>query len=458
MIIKEEPVYNWHIKYLCDELQGIAAKVKARQSADGDLIINISPGSTKSTIVSQMYPVWCWTIDPTIKLITSSNSKSLSTRDAMKSRDVIRSDKFRSLFPELQIKDDADNKINYENTNTGKRMASSVGGTIVGEHAHIIIADDPLNPKSEPSELQLQTANDYVDYLRTTRKINSKVSVFILVMQRLNENDPSGHLLANKENKIRHICLPACLDDNDNVKPAELKANYIDGLFDAVRLDRLDLADKKSGLGSYGYAGQYGQTPAPSGGGIFKKSWFQTFELDELQRRARDKGVQLVWNTTVDGAYTSDTNNAQSAIFIYTIFENSMYVREVVGVWEELPDFVKTLYSVTQRNGYTSSSSIYVEPKATGLPIVQTLKRETILNMVIDKAPSVDKVSRARSCAPFCESKRVYLLNNAGWVNDFIHQCTTFPNGKLKDKVDCMVMAIQRVNENRGGFLEVGFS
>lgn len=452
VIIQEQPVYNWHIKYICDTLQSEAQRIKDRKEAQYDcIIINVPPGSTKSTICSQMFPVYCWVIDPTIKLITASNTNELAIRDSTASRDILRSDKFKQLFPEIEIKGDEDNKSKYSNTNTGKRTATSIGGSIVGEHCHISIIDDPLNPRESPTDSNIVASNSYCDYLMSTRKIDKKVSTTILVMQRLNENDPSGHLLSNKDLRIKHICLPAT--DSVEVKPVELRDEYVNGLLDPQRLDLSDLAKIKAGLGSYAYAGQFDQTPSPEGGGILKSSWFGYFDLTALRQKSKDNGIQLVWDFTVDGAYTSNTSNDQTAIMAYTTYENDIYIRSVLGVWEELPELQKTIKEFAELNGYSPSSRIFVEPKASGLPIVQTLKRTTNLNMVIDKSPTADKVSRARSVAPIMESGRVYLLRNAAWIEDYTHQINTFPNGKLKDKVDITVMAIQRFQENKGGII-----
>lgn len=457
VIIQEEPVYNWHIKYICDELQKEAYRIKKRLPAPFDaIIINVPPGSTKSTICSQMFPIYCWIIDPSIKIITASNTKDLATRDSTISRDILRSEKFAALFPELIIKGDQDNKAKYENTNNGKRIATSIGGSIIGEHSHISIIDDPLNPKETPSDGQIKAANAYCDYVMSTRKINKKVSTFVLVMQRLNENDPSGHLLANKDLRIKHICLPA--SDSEHVKPKQLRGEYDGGLLDPQRLDHEDLAKAKAGLGSYAFAGQFGQTPSPQGGGILKSGWFGYFDMSELRRKAKALDEPIVWDFTIDGAYTSNTANDQTAILSYCSFENDIYIRAVQGWWLEMPELIKAIKEFVQMNGYSPSSRIYVEPKANGLSIVQTIKRESKLNVIIDKAPSKDKIARARSVAPVIEAGRVYVLRNGMWVEDYFHQVDNFPNGKLKDKVDVTVMALQRFNENRGGILTTASS
>ena len=78
VVIKEEPVYNWHIPYLCEELQKLSVCIINREPKPYDLIINIPPGTTKSTLVSVMWPVWLWVLDPTIRIISNSYSGILS--------------------------------------------------------------------------------------------------------------------------------------------------------------------------------------------------------------------------------------------------------------------------------------------------------------------------------------------------------------------------------------------
>ena len=59
-------------------------RVAQRKDKLYDLIINIPPGTSKSTIATVMLPAWAWTIDPRIRNLTASYSASLSTDHAMK--------------------------------------------------------------------------------------------------------------------------------------------------------------------------------------------------------------------------------------------------------------------------------------------------------------------------------------------------------------------------------------
>jgi len=245
IIIPEDPVWNWHIETLCNEAQEIVMRIikieaikdkhgniikpgKAREDKLYDLLVNIPPGTTKSTIFSVMLPAWAWTVDPTLRIGTASYSQSLSIDFAVKSRDIIQSDQYKRWFgSDVKLKDDLNNKSHYKNTATGERYATSIGGTATGFHAHFWVVDDPLNAKDEASEATLTAANAFMNTTLPTRKVDKAVTVLMLIMQRLNENDPSGNWLAKKDKQLKHIKLPATI--NGDVKPVELKAKYVDG-------------------------------------------------------------------------------------------------------------------------------------------------------------------------------------------------------------------------------------
>ena len=98
IIIPEEPIYNWHIEYLCQELQEIAERVFRGETKKHDLVINISPGTTKSTICSVMFPAWVWTRMPSCRSICASYAYSLAMDLSRRSRDLVQSKKWIRLF------------------------------------------------------------------------------------------------------------------------------------------------------------------------------------------------------------------------------------------------------------------------------------------------------------------------------------------------------------------------
>lgn len=443
--ISDELVWANHLEFLCTELEAVSRNLWSRNPKLYDLIINVPPGSSKSTLVSVMWPVWNWVNDESLRFITGSYAESLSLENAEYSRNILTSDKFRSYFPHIQLSNQ--NKVsNYRNTGNGQRFSCGAGGMVTGIHAHCIIIDDPLNPKQAVSDVMRDNANEWMDKTLSMRKVDKAVTVTVLVMQRLHELDCTGYKLAKGKDNVRHICLPAEL--SPMVSPIECREMYIDGLLDPKRLSRSVIEEAFIDLGSYGKAGQFDQNPAPADGGILKRSWFGELSFSEFTDKVLSSRKEVVWNFAIDCAYTAKESNDPSGILAYCMFENNLYLRCCECVRFEQPQLESFISDFVLKNGYTSKSRIFIEPKANGLSTAQNMKHRTNLNIVIDKAPTTDKEARTRDSAPFIESGRVILLSGS-WTESFLSSLTMFPNGAHDEEVDILNIAIRTSTQTR---------
>lgn len=445
IVSPEKPVWNWHIKALCDDLQIAMMRIcqfaigvdlngdniiKEREDKIYDEVINVPPGTSKSTIFTIMAPAWIWTVDPTIRVITASYSSTLSVQHSIKSRDIIRSDNYLKWFPNVKIKVDEDNKAHYKTISGGERYATSVTGTITGVHAHLIIVDDPINRLQSESEVEREKANEFVTNTLSTRKVDERITLTLLVMQRLHSDDPTGRLLELNGDKIRHICLPAEIDDN--VSPPEWKEHYVNGLLDPIRKGKEQLTQQEKLLGSYGYSGQYAQRPSPKGGKIWQK-WFIEID-DHLFPSLHD--MQDVGNDW-DLAYTKDDENAASAYLRSGKIGDKMYIDGFDFAYKEFPDLITWM-----KLQYPTH---YIEAKASGKSAKQTLTASGIPAIEVE-VKGGDKVARARMATPFAESGMVYIRKSLAdrLYNDKDQGILNFPNSKKLDVADTLAQAIQR--------------
>lgn len=434
-IIKEEPVYNWHIPYLCKELQTIAECIIERKPKPYDLIVNIPPGTTKSTIVTIIFPVWLWINDPTVRIITNSYSGGLSIDHSTRSKDILQSDRFRLLFPEVQIRHDKSGKSNYENTAGGFRYATSTGGTITGLHAHVIINDDPQNPKQSESEKWRQAAILHTATL-STRKVDKANTPTITIMQRLHQEDVTGYLLKLNGDRIRHINLPA--EDCEDVRPAELRANYRDGLLDPLRLSRQVLDDAKTYLGSRGYAGQFMQQPTAEGGNIIKEEWLQYISLAEFTALRFREPVHFFLDTAYDEQHG---DNDPSGIIAACKIRANIYIIKAAQVWKDFPALIRWLPEFMRANGGDSRSTLRIEPKASGKSVAQQLRAISELNVTYTPSPTDSKAERLHAVSPKIECGRVWIVEGE-WNDEFVSEVTGFPQMAHDEFVDILGYAI----------------
>jgi len=443
-VSNDELILNWHIEYLCGILQKAAEKVITNEPKENDIIINIPPGSTKTILVSIMWPAWIWTIEHKIRFITSSYSSALSLESADYSRDLIRSDSFIRMYPEIFIKQDKDTKSNFRVSKKiydtkirvpvtirgGSRYSTSVGGTLTGFHGHILIVDDPLDPKRSASTVELAKANRWFSETLSTRKTSKKVSLTVLVMQRLHENDVTGHWLKKrKENKLLHISIPGEIRHyRKHLKPQSLAKYYLNDMFDINRLNWSTLKELESDLGQYGYAGQIGQNPTPPGGGMFKVS---KFHFKERIASSEIGQVARYWDkagTLEAGAYTV-------GVKMMKLSTGQFLVMDVVrGQWEALQR-EQIILSTAKADGKDCIIYYEQEPGSGGKESAQATTRMLAGFRAHADRPVGNKVYRADPYSVQVNDGNV-LIHPGAWNKAFIDEHEYFPFGQYKDQVD----------------------
>ena len=439
-------VGNWHIEYLCHELEAVAGRVGRKERKKYDLLINVPPGSTKTLLCSIIFPVWCWTKWYWMRFITASYSATLSLESAEYSRDLIKSARFKELYPELDIKADKDTKANYKiilkeeskiskyhtrERPGGNRYTTSVGGTLTGFHADIIIWDDALNPQQASSDKELEIANHWIDQTLSTRKTNKDISVTIGIMQRLHQNDPSGHLLDKQKDNLKHICIPGEIEHfSKMVKPKELLKYYIDGMFDVNRMPWSVLKELEADLGQYGYAGQIGQNPSPPGGGMFKVESFQM--VSQIFTEADVVRTVRYW----DKAGTAGGTGAYTAGVKMSRLKNGMFIVEDVkrGRWSS-----EHRERIIQQTAEVDGKKVHVvveqEPGSGGKESAENTIRNLAGWLVERDRPTGDKALRADPLSVQVNNGNV-MLRVADWNKLYKEEFELFPNSTYKDQVD----------------------
>jgi predicted phage terminase large subunit-like protein len=446
-----ELVPNWHMQLLCNEFQKSAERVFNGLRSDYDIVVNISPGTSKSTLASILLQAWTWTRMPTMKHITASHTESLALDLANKSRSVICSEKYRRYFPEVII--NSTNASNFSNTLGGSRKSCTVGGkSPVGFHAHMIVVDDPIDPQKALSPASLQAANMFMTEVLPSRKVDKEVSVTFLIMQRLHIQDPTGLLLDKAKQgglKVKHFCFPSELPatsqgyDASSVHPQELGEMYEDGLMDPVRLSRFVLDSYRITLGEYSYLGQFLQKPISPGGQMFKEEYFSN--------RVKASPFDLKRIRYWDRASTGGAGCATAGVLLGLSKDGKYYIEDVVaGHWE--PDernkkMLATAQKDRLRYGPSHEPLIYVEMEggSSGRDAWLGIVREMAGFNIMEDRVTGDKARRAEPWSCQLAAGNVYLVDNganegvgvAGWdINAYITEHLLFPMGKYKDNVD----------------------
>lgn len=448
VVTAEKPVWNWHIKYLCEEIQKVAERVFADLPKEYDLIVNIPPGETKSTIASVMFPAWAWTRMPSAQFITASYGFNLATDLSRKSRDIIMSEKYQMAFVEIQLRPDQNVKTNYMNTKGGFRVAVGTGG-VIGFHGHFIIIDDPIDPTEVASGAELRSTNVWLDETLSQRKVDKSKTPTILIMQRLHQDDPTAHLIKRAELareivatetdgsgplRLKHVCLPA--EKTEYVKPRKLRKYYKEDLLDVVRLSTKILNENKA-LGNYMYNCQFLQQPAPRGGSMFK---VDRIAVEVLASNIKWTKRVRFWDKAGmadEGAYTVGVLMGKSKRT--AVLPERFWVLDVVrGRWSAGAR-ENIIRQTAEMDGEDVVIGIEQEPGSGGKESAEnTIRNLAGFVVKIDK-PSGSRSSKIDRADPFAVQVEagVVVIKKAEWNSAYLRELQAFPHaGKYKDQVD----------------------
>ncbi len=190
---------NWHVAAIVHQLMRVQAGDTSR------LLINLPPRSLKSLCVSVAYVAWLLGHDPTRRVIVVSYSNELAAELHRQFRMIIDAPWYRATFPAMRPAKDSGAEL--VTTAGGSRYATSVGGTLTGRGADLIIVDDPLKAEEAMSEPARRRVIDWYAGTLVSRLNDKENGPIVVVMQRLHEDDLAGHLLGRSG--WQHLDLPA---------------------------------------------------------------------------------------------------------------------------------------------------------------------------------------------------------------------------------------------------------
>jgi len=494
---------GWPIEAIAEHLQAVT---------DGEirrLIINIPPRMGKSSITSCAFPAWVWaqshrspTSGPGVQFLHASYAQQLSLRDSVKCRRLIESPWYRELWGDrFKLTSDQNTKGRFDNDQNGSRLSTSVGSALTGEGGSIIVVDDPNAAQEAFSEATIASTIEWWDSALSTRLNDPKTGAFVVIQQRLSEEDLTGHIMSKNEGEWTHLCLPMRyewqrhsytsigwhdprgLDDSGE----PLVAISEDGERLAVDVEAQIELDRREGellwpdrfgeeeviilekqLGPWAAAGQLQQRPEPKGGGVIKREWWKSWDSNIYPN------MDLVI-ATLDTAYTTKTSNDPSAMTVWGVFSNDgrvqapnhavgrgqtrvdyerMYTETAPRVmmmhaWQGRYELHDLVLKVAETCRLMKVDTLLIENKAAGHSVAQEIRRmygfEKFGVHMFDPK-SQDKLARLYSVQHLFAEGLVFAPLTQ-WAEMVIAQVGQFPKGKHDDLVDTVSMAMRHLRD-----------
>ena len=460
-------IVNWHHEKIAKILLEIEAGVY-----DGHIVvINVSPGSSKTQMVVVNWIARNLAINPRSRFLHLSYSDQLAEQNSLAAKDIVQSDEYQELW-NLKIRSDSKSKKRWNvifNDNGVERAAggvyaTSMRGQITGFRAgHMtdgfqgaIIIDDPLSPEMAASTADRNRINEILVNTVKSRKANPATPI-LLIMQRVHENDPTGFLKAGGLSlPVKHFKIPAIMEDKDGNEVSYWE--YKEPIKDLIRQ-----RDEGSPKEKYVFYGQYMQEPAPVGNGEFSKDHIQFFNPDHKNFSCENMNIWIFY----DPANSKKDNADYTAMVVLGLApDQNYYILDLVRDRLNITERAKALIKLHKKWNFKSGSPPRVAVEEYGLSTdIHSIKvAQNDVNYrfgITQVAGRMKKEDRNRRLIQPWENDRIYIADKILYNNykneirdlsmELIEdELMLFPVGKNDDMID----ALTRVFDVEASFPE----
>jgi len=405
------------------------------------LIINMPPRHTKSEFASYLLPAWFLGKYPNKKVIQSSNTGELAVGFGRKVRNLVDSDVYKTIFPNLELQQDSKAAGRWNTSKGGDYFAIGVGGTVTGKGANLLIIDDP---HSEQEAALAATNPDVFDkvtewYTSGPRQRLQPGGAIVIVMTRWAQRDLTGQVLkaaaARGGEQWEVIEFPAIMPSGKPLWPEFWSLQELEAL-------RQELPNAK-------WQAQYQQNPVGNESAIVKRDWWKWWEAE---RPPECEYILMAWDTAFEKTQRADYSAGTTWGVFINDEDNSTPNIILLNTYKKRVEWVELKRDVLREYNEWEPDSVLIEKKATGAPLIYELRAMGIPVQEYTPSRGQDKIARLNSVSDIIASGKVWLPRTQ-WAEELVDEVGAFPAGEHDDLVDSMTLALMRFRQ--GGFLRL---
>ena len=424
-----------HHKRMADAFERVANGTCKR------LIINMPPRHTKSEFASYLLPAWFLGKYPDKKVIQCSNTGELAVGFGRKVRNLVDSEVYREIFPELTLQADSKAAGRWNTSKGGDYFAIGVGGTVTGKGADVLIIDDPHSEQEAKQAVSTPEIFDsvYEWYTSGPRQRLQPGGAIVIVMTRWALRDLTGQVIRSAAQRAGEdweiIEFPAIMPSGNPLWPEFWSLQELEAL-------REELPNSK-------WQAQYQQNPIGNESAIIKRDWWKWWEKDNPPKC---EYVLQTWDTAFEKTQRADYS-AGTTWGIWTNDEdNSTPNIILLGTYKKRAEYPELKKDVLREYNEHEPDGVLIEKKASGAPLIYELRAMGIPVQEFTPGKGQDKIARLNAVSDIIASGKVWVPRTR-WAEELVDEVAAFPSGEHDDLVDATTLALMRFRQ--GGFLRL---
>jgi hypothetical protein len=235
------------------------------------LIVCLPPRHSKSEFASTFFPAWMMGRRPNLKIIQATHTAELAVRFGRRVRNIIDSDAYQEVFPNLQLEGDNKSAGRWTTNGGGEAFYSGVGGAITGRGADLLVIDDPVSEQDALSATALDGIYEW--YTSGPRQRLQPGGIIVIVMTRWSTKDLVGRVLKKQGDDYADqwdvVEFPAIMPESEEPLWPEF-------------WKKEELLSVKASLPISKWNAQWMQNPTAEEGSIVKREWWRRWEPDHV--------------------------------------------------------------------------------------------------------------------------------------------------------------------------------
>lgn len=423
-----------------------------------NLLVTMPPRHGKSTITTVAFPAYYMLRQASRKILSVSYGADLAANFGRQVRDLTLEAIVAQAFPSFELSPTSTAIDDWRTTDDGRYFACGVGGGTTGRPANLLLVDDPIKsrPDAESPAIRNKIWQFYTDSLvnRKEPELDGTLPIEILIQTRWHPDDLAGRIQSSSDwsdGDWHHIDFPAIRTTSIPTKKLSSDGQTEETVLvekeEALWPDRFPIStlDKLRRRDPRGFAALYQQSPYIQGGNLIKTQWFNFVPRSEMPQRFHTLIL------AADTAFKTKTQNDPSVIMALGLTPTGdIYILDIQRQRLDFPSLKRKFIVENAKWRGKGLRGIYIEDKASGQSIIQELRREPGLSVIPYKfsghRDASDKIARANSVLTLIEGGRVFMPDEAPWLDEFLDELQSFPASKHDDQVDALVMGLDTLN------------
>lgn len=406
--------------------------------------VSTPPQEGKTTFIVY-YLSWMLIRNPWLKIVYATYSQGRANSVSRQIRSLV------STWTPL--KSGSSSVQRWETEQGGGLLAAGRGSAMTGFSSDLTVIDDPIKDmvEAQSDTIREQTVEWFSSVVMTRM---ASLSQIIVIATRWHKDDLIAHVVANVNSTYTNIPAQAISED-------DLLGRHLDEYLDSVQGRSKSSWDTvKKAVGPYVWQALYQGDPKPVGGSLINVDkidiipWETVVYQDERTKAMMtlDRAVVVQsWDLTfgtIDGKKRNSSGADYVAGHVYALIGTKWILVDRVHDHFTFTETVSQVLRMSAR--WPQTSRIYVEKKANGAALLNTLRKRAALIRPVE--PRGSKEARALAVQPTIDDGDYAVLDTI-FDQGMFDEYRVFPFGKHDDDVDAMTQAI---NNGRSDYFMMG--